>query len=76
MDRHVIEYHIASVGPGWGIFRDGAQFASRTDASDAVAIASFFAEREASMGTRGVRVLAEQEMHHVLARVNLIRGRM
>lgn len=64
--RHTIEYHIASIGDAWGIFRDDVQLASRKDPCDAIAFANFFADRETLITTRPVHVSADIDLHRML----------
>jgi hypothetical protein len=66
MHVHIIDYHIAETGVGWGIFRDGVQIAHRNDPGDAIAFANFFADRETRLSQRIVRVSADHHMHRTL----------
>lgn len=54
-----IDYHIASDGDAWGIYRDGTPIGVRKDAADAVAFANFFADRETLIAPVPVRVTAD-----------------
>jgi hypothetical protein len=61
-----IDYHIASVGNAWGIFRDGTQIGVREDAADAIAFANFFADRETLIAPLPVRVTADVFLHRAM----------
>lgn len=66
MNQHVIDYHIADIGHGWAIFREGVQMAVRKDPGDAIAFANFFADRETRITAHPVRVSADHNMHRTL----------
>lgn len=71
MQKAAIDYHIAEMGPAWGIFRDGMQMALRHDPADAIAFANYFADREALLGHGRVRVSADAVMHRTLRDLRL-----
>jgi hypothetical protein len=60
MNEQTIDYHIASMGNTWGIFRDGSQIGARDDAAEAIAFANFFADRETLIAPVPVRVTADE----------------
>lgn len=66
-----IEYHIADVGEGWGIFRDGTQIGMREQAGDAIAFANFFADRETLLNRLPVRVTADAQLLRELRALRL-----
>lgn len=71
MNEQIIEYHIASVGNAWGIYRDGTQIGVRDDAADAIAFANFFADRETLIAPVPVRVTADDFLRRVIAGLRL-----
>jgi hypothetical protein len=66
MNEQYVEYHIASVGSAWGIFREGTQIGLREDAGDAIAFANFFADRETLIAPVPVRVTADIVLRRAL----------
>ncbi|UPG90683.1 hypothetical protein L2Y96_02605 [Luteibacter aegosomaticola] len=67
MNEHHVDYHIATVDSGWGIFRDGTQIGMREDAADAIAFANFFADRETLIAPVPVRVTADIALQRAMA---------
>ena len=63
MSLQTIEYHIAQIENGWGIFREGTQIAVRADPADAITFANYFADRETLMSSCSVRVSADLHLH-------------
>jgi hypothetical protein len=71
MNEHGIDYHIASMGDAWGIFRDGTQIGARVDAADAIAFANFFADRETLIAPVPVRVTTDDALRKMIAGLRL-----
>ncbi|QWT19132.1 hypothetical protein KPL74_15435 [Bacillus sp. NP157] len=70
-EQRFIDYHIAWTDDVWAVYRDDLQMATRRDAADAIALANFFADREALLRRARVRVSADKHLHRALRELRL-----